>query len=623
MLIHSNGQVLNYPPAVKNWSINHMSINSSALPFHLTDLSYLSLNSTLADLPTHEFEINPHTPGHIVATTFEDKPTLPGVIIREGDTVSGAFSRRKFLEYMGRPYGVEVFLKRPIQVMLDKINQPYLMLSSDCPIHDAAEMALRRPLDLFYEPIVITYPDHKVRLLDIYILLLAQSQLLTISYQLEQKRRHFAEALQKTGQVLTSSLNLAEVPQRILTQVTQVIYYERGSVWLRKENYLELIAQRGFPKDKRVNNLQIMIHTEQDDVFRRMMDNHQPIVIGDVVKETSWQQVDWLPLHHAWMGVPMIAQNQVIGMISLTREAPHSFNYHDAMWVLAFAGQAAIALENARLYNHIMDFNDHLEHMVTERTSELNQMYGILEKLNQTKSDFITVSAHELRTPLTIINGYAQVLTTNPTIQADENIAAMIDGILNGTNRLYQIVNSLLDVAKIESNSLGVRPEPIVIANLIEPICDKLADDLQNRQLTLAATNLNQLPELYGDVDLLIKVFYGLIINAIKYTPDGGKINVTGHVTDAQAVEVVVSDTGIGIDTAHHDLIFEKFYQTGELALHSSGQTKFKGGGPGLGLAIAKGIVEAHGGQIWVESSGYNEQTCPGSRFHVSLPLAN
>jgi len=83
----------------------------------------------------------------------------------------------------------------------------------------------------------------------------------------------------------------------------------------------------------------------------------------------------------------------------------------------------------------------------------------------------------------------------------------------------------------------------------------------------------------------------------------------------------VVSDTGIGINPEFHELIFTKFYQTGQVSFHSTGRTKFKGGGPGLGLAIARGIVEAHGGRIWVESPGYDEETCPGSQFHVVLPV--
>jgi len=120
------------------------------------------------------------------------------------------------------------------------------------------------------------------------------------------------------------------------------------------------------------------------------------------------------------------------------------------------------------------------------------------------------------------------------------------------------------------------------------------------------------------------------VMNAIKYTPDGGKVTISGYPVDQGdtrfpdgGVEVVVGDTGIGIDPRFKDLIFTKFYQTGELALHSSGKTKFKGGGPGLGLAIVRGIVQAHGGLVWAESPGYDEEKNPGSNFHVILPTTS
>ncbi len=123
----------------------------------------------------------------------------------------------------------------------------------------------------------------------------------------------------------------------------------------------------------------------------------------------------------------------------------------------------------------------------------------------------------------------------------------------------------------------------------------------------------------------MYKVFYHLIVNAIKYTPDGGRITVTGCMTKTlemgDVVQIEITDSGIGIAPEDQQLIFEKFYQTGKLSLHSSGVTKFAGGGPGLGLAIAKGIVVAHEGKIWVESPGYDETYCPGSRFFVQLPL--
>ena len=118
---------------------------------------------------------------------------------------------------------------------------------------------------------------------------------------------------------------------------------------------------------------------------------------------------------------------------------------------------------------------------------------------------------------------------------------------------------------------------------------------------------------------------YQLIVNAIKYTPDGGTVTVSTRVTtmdeDIPCVEIVIKDTGIGLDEEHHELIFEKFYQVGGVELHSSGKTTFKGGGPGLGLAIVRGVAHAHSGKVWVESTGHDETNFPGSTFYLQLPL--
>ncbi|RPI32915.1 MAG: sensor histidine kinase, partial [Chloroflexota bacterium] len=131
-----------------------------------------------------------------------------------------------------------------------------------------------------------------------------------------------------------------------------------------------------------------------------------------------------------------------------------------------------------------------------------------------------------------------------------------------------------------------------------------------------------------ADPEALRKVFSQLVSNAIKFTPDGGTIQIDGRVVPGGTrnmpdggVEITVSDTGIGIAPEFQELIFTKFYQTGKLELHSTGKTKFKGSGAGLGLAIAKGIIEAHGGKICAESPGYDEVKCPGSKFRVILPI--
>jgi signal transduction histidine kinase len=145
------------------------------------------------------------------------------------------------------------------------------------------------------------------------------------------------------------------------------------------------------------------------------------------------------------------------------------------------------------------------------------------------------------------------------------------------------------------------------------------------RNIALTIDDLSSLPEVTADIDALYTVFSHLIANAIKYTPDGGSVHISGQRIAAngrpESVEIIVSDSGIGIDPDVQELIFTKFYQLGRVDLHSSGQTKFKGGGPGLGLAIVQGIIEAHGGRVWAQSPGYDEHTCPGSQFHVLIPL--
>lgn len=613
--------------------IDHTLILSAVLPSSaLTKqpdtfaLSHLTLQSTLVDLPTDSFVVAVTTSGQVVADAFKRHPALSGVIVMDGERVVTAVSRRRFLEHVGRVYGVEVYLNRPIRILIEVVGANHLLLPHNTRIQDAAEIALRRPYNQFYEPIVVEYPDGVRKLLDAYVLLLAQAQLLTLVNQVEQNRRQLAESLQKTGKALLGSLDLQKVTKRILKELSKVVTYERGLVLLQQGDHLQSIARRGFPKDERSDRLVVSIQPNVDDVFQRILRTQEPVVIGDVTQEASWQQLDWLPLHSSWLGVPLTGPTGVIGLISLTRRPINAFSDDDVALALTFAGQAAIALENARLYAQILNFNDQLEQRVAERTIELDQAYAVLAQLDKTKSDFIQVSAHELRTPLTVMKGYTQVLQMRPDMQEKEDVLKMLAGMEEGVNRLHRVVNSMLDVAKIDSNTLDVYLESVAIVDVIRMVVAQLADALNERKLCLMQAGLDDLPMIIGDLDLLKKVFYALLVNAIKFTPDGGTVTITGRMVmdEGQAyVETAVADTGIGIDPELHLLIFEKFYQTGELALHSSGLTKFMGGGPGLGLAIAKGIVVAHQGRIWVESSGRDKQTLPGSCFYVWLPVAS
>ena len=258
-----------------------------------------------------------------------------------------------------------------------------------------------------------------------------------------------------------------------------------------------------------------------------------------------------------------------------------------------------------------------------ERTNiELAQKNEILRNIDKTKTNFIQISAHELRTPLTLIMGYSQMLEQDAN--KNPELMALAQGILEGSERMTTIVESMLDVSRIDSNTLFLRKTGLRLDLLIRKVNKGFEKAFEERNIKMATDGLDELPLIPADPDLLQKVFYHIIMNAIKFTPDGGSITVSGKYlngSEPPQVEIAIHDTGIGIDSALHQLIFEKFSQTGDVLLHSSGRTKFKGGGPGLGLAIARGIVEAHGGQIRVESPGYNEQTYPGSTFFVSLPI--
>lgn len=244
-----------------------------------------------------------------------------------------------------------------------------------------------------------------------------------------------------------------------------------------------------------------------------------------------------------------------------------------------------------------------------------------LEKLDESKSNFVAVAAHELKTPLTLIDGYTSMLIDVILKQNNNDLLVYTNGILNGSKRLRAIIEDMLDVSLLENNMLSLNYQPYWLNRIIEFVLMELSPIKKDRDITIDIQEFDGYVLLnYGDSEKLIQLFKNLILNAIKFTPDGGKISLSGRKLPG-FIEVLISDTGIGINLEDQTLIFEKFNRLGNIALHSSGKTKFKGGGPGLGLPIAKGIAEAHGGSIWVESSGYSETDFPGSTFHILLPL--
>jgi signal transduction histidine kinase len=254
-------------------------------------------------------------------------------------------------------------------------------------------------------------------------------------------------------------------------------------------------------------------------------------------------------------------------------------------------------------------------------SNELSDVQNKLERLDRSKSNFISVAAHELKTPLTLIEGYTMMMRDIMKSGQSGQIDSLIEGVNNGIRRLRSIVDDMIDVSLIDNNLLALNFQPIWLNQILILVKNELNDSFTNRKQTFDLKMFAGSEQmLFGDPERLYQAFRNVLSNAIKFTPDGGKITVDGRILPG-FIEVTITDTGIGISTEDQTLIFEKFGQVGNASLHSSGKTKFKGGGPGLGLPIAKGIVDAHGGTIWVESKGHDEKCCPGSTFHIMLPL--
>lgn len=261
-----------------------------------------------------------------------------------------------------------------------------------------------------------------------------------------------------------------------------------------------------------------------------------------------------------------------------------------------------------------------MEARVTHISDELGKTQEKLQELDHKKSNFISVTAHELKTPLTLIEGYATMMGDMIAETGQTQMDGFIKGMRTGIGRMRRIIDDMLDVSLIDNNLLKLNIQPLWISHLFTLLQNDLKGVIAQRKQHLTVNEFEgREMMIYGDSERLYQALYNVATNAIKFTPDGGIITIDGRLLPG-FIEITIADTGIGIAPKDQTSIFEKFGQLGRTNLHSSGKTKFKGGGPGLGLSIVKGIIEAHGGSIWVESEGCDEVRMPGSTFHLLLP---
>lgn len=250
-------------------------------------------------------------------------------------------------------------------------------------------------------------------------------------------------------------------------------------------------------------------------------------------------------------------------------------------------------LDNIRLFEDIYHTKDNLEKKIKERTSELVKSLRAIEAISKTKSNFISSVSHELRTPLTSVKGFSSLLVNEKFGKLPEEARKRLLKIDENVNHLMSIVNTLLDISRIESGKMEIKIAPFEIIKLIKDVADFLSPQAQAKKIELAF-ELPKSLNAYLDKNLIERVLINLINNAIKFTPAGGKITLKCIQKDKQAI-ISVSDTGCGMEATDLEKIFQEFFR----ASHPSG---IKIEGSGLGLSLVKKIIDTHKEKIWVES---------------------
>jgi signal transduction histidine kinase len=435
------------------------------------------------------------------------------------------------------------------------------------------------------------------------------------------------KALRAYGQQINLILDLERLADTTLNWLRTTMRIERSAFVLVSSHgpeHLELSVLRSthwpYPASQLfVANSRFLVHFDR---------HRRPLSQYDLDMLTWFQFVEpderqWLKDLAVDLYIPILVADETVALLALgSRAGGQPYSEDDLETLMILAGQTATALENARLLSSLRVVQNDL-HRLNAELAETNRQ---LARLDQAKTDFIAIASHELRTPLTQIYGYSDILSRldGDDLSDIQVVNEFVAGISRGAERLREVVDAMVDVSLIDTGSLNIVTDDVPLSLVVKNVVEGIEPTLQERELDLIVQNLGELPYIQADGGRLEQVVHSLLTNAVKFTPDGGQIVISGHLLsppEEEYVEVLIVDTGIGIDPDQQNLIFEKFYRTENFLLHSTDSVRFKGAGPGLGLAIAKGIVDAHGGRIWVESPGRDEKTCPGSAFHVRLPI--
>ena len=407
-----------------------------------------------------------------------------------------------------------------------------------------------------------------------------------------QARNRDLTALGEVGRAVSSTLDLKVVLKTIVDRAVVLSGTDAGSIfYYRAESGRFELGETAGIDDEMIARLSKLDIAAKDSGLGEAIAQRKPLLIPDLTKRES------NPLRaaaieagfRAALIVPLLSSDGPLGTLVLQRRQPGEFSSSVVSLMQSFADQSAVALENARLFEEI-----------ARKSREL-------EIASQHKSQFVANMSHELRTPLAAILGYAELMQEGFYEPQGKKSLDALTRIRSNGKHLLGLINTVLDIAKIESGQFSLNLAEYAIESVVETVRAATESLAETKKLALTTDVAKRLPIGLGDEQRLTQVLLNLVGNAIKFT-DTGEVRiaataVNGHFT------VSVTDTGPGIPEEHQARIFEQFHQV------DNSNTKAKGG-TGLGLAIAKQIVEMHGGRIWVEST-----VGKGATFQMQLPI--